>query len=49
MRELLVLQPGEGESVNGLAELYRFVQGTVTRSAQADMSAPADKIRRIIT
>ena len=49
MRELLVLQPGEAESVNGLAELYRFVQGTVTRSAQADMSAPADKIRRIIT
>lgn len=49
MRELLVMHPGEDESVNGVAELFRFVQGTVTRSAQADMSAPADKIRRIIT
>ncbi len=46
--ELLLLRPGETESDNGIAELYSFEGGVMNRSPEVRMSAPADKIKRII-
>lgn len=46
--ELLVLKPGDSDSDNGVAELYSIAGDTVNRSAEVNMSAPADKIKRII-
>ncbi len=46
--ELLLLRPGETESDNGIAELYSFENGTMNRSPEVRMSAPADKIKRIL-
>ena len=48
MAELLILRPGDSDSDNGVAELYSFVNGEMTRSPEVNMSAPADKIKRII-
>jgi len=47
--ELLVLRPGETVSAKGIAELYSFQGGTVNRNAQLTMSAPADKVKRVIS
>lgn len=47
-RELLILRPGENDADNGVAELYSMQSGTLERSAQVNMSEPADKIRRIM-
>ena len=46
--ELLILRPGESELENGIAELYSFTGGAVNRYPEIAMSAPADKIKRII-
>lgn len=46
--ELLLLRPGDSDSDNGVAELYSFDGGILNRSPQVNMSAPADKIKRII-
>lgn len=46
--ELLILRPDDSDSENGVAELYSEDNGTMARSAQVNMSAPADKIKRII-
>ena len=48
MSELLILRPGDSDSDNGVAELYSFDAGVMNRSAEVNMSAPADKIKRII-
>ena len=48
MAELMILRPGDTDSDNGIAELYSFAEGEMSRSAQVNMSAPADKIKRII-
>jgi len=48
LSELLVLRPGESDSDNGIAELYNFQGDTVKRYPQISMSAPADKIKRMI-
>ncbi len=47
--ELLLLHPDIADSENGVAELYSIKNGEVLRSTQVKMSAPADKIKRIIT
>ncbi len=46
--ELLLLRPGETESDNGIAELYSFDDGAMSRSPEVRMSAPADHIKRIL-
>lgn len=48
MSELLILRPGDSDSDNGIAELYSFTDEEMTRSTEVNMSAPADKIKRII-
>lgn len=47
--ELLILRPGESESDNGIAELYNFQDNVVNRYPQMVMSAPVDKIKRVIS
>lgn len=46
--ELLILRPGDTDSDNGVAELYSITDGQLQRSPEVNMSAPADKIKRII-
>ncbi len=46
--ELLVLRPGSVETDNGVAELYSMSGGAMERSAEVNMSEPADKIKRIM-
>lgn len=46
--ELLVLRPGESESDNGVAELYRFANGAMERSQEVNISKPASSIKRIM-
>lgn len=45
--ELMVLRPGESDEDNGLAELYRFVDGALTRSDQITLSESTDRLKRI--
>lgn len=47
-QELLILRPGENDADSGVAELYSMSSGTLERSAQVNMSEPADHIRRIM-
>lgn len=46
--EMLVLRPGATDSDNGTAELYGFYAGTIECLGRADMSEPADKVKRIM-
>ena len=46
--DLLILRPDDSASENGVAELYSADGDTMARSEQVNMSAPADKIKRII-
>jgi len=46
--ELLLLRPGAVDSDNGVAELYSIKNETMERSAEVNMSEPADKIKRIM-
>ncbi len=48
MRDLFILRPGPKEGSNGIAELYSLASGTVERSAEANMSRPAEKIKRLM-
>lgn len=48
LSELLILRPGMEDSDNGVAELYGFEDGNMERSAEANMSEPADRIKRIM-
>ena len=47
--ELFVLRPGQTETDNGAAEVYRIRNDSVERSNEVDMSRPADQLKRIIT
>lgn len=47
--ELLVLRPGASDMDRGVAELYGFDAGTIECLGQADMSEPADRMKRIMS
>lgn len=47
--ELMILCPGQQETDNGVAELYRFRDGVAERSTEVNMSEPVDKLKRVIT
>lgn len=46
--EVLVLRPGQADTDNGVAELYRCGTGGVERSMEVSMSEPVDQIKRIM-
>jgi len=46
-KELMILRPGQLDTDNGIAELYRVNGGMMERSNEAPMSGPADKLKRI--
>ena len=46
--ELLVLRPGQAASDTGVAELYTMKTGIIERSNEVSMSAPVDKLKRIL-
>ena len=48
LSELFVLRPGQTDGDNGIAELYSMDGGSVERSAEMNMSRPADKIKRMM-
>ena len=48
-KELFILRPGETETDNGVAELYRMKNGIIERSNEATMSQPVDRLKRVIT
>lgn len=45
--ELMVLRPGESDEDNGLAELYRFADGNLSRSDQVGLSETTERLKRI--
>lgn len=47
--ELMILRPGQTETQNGVAVLFGVENGTMERSAELDMSGPADRLKRVIT
>ena len=49
LAELFVIHPGSTEIENGVAELYSLKDGTAERSNEVNMSAPADKLKRIVS
>ena len=48
LSELFVLRLGQTDGDNGIAELYSMDGGSVERSAEMNMSRPADKIKRMM-
>ena len=46
--EVLVLRPGQNDTDNGVAELYRCGTDGIERSAEISMSEPVDQIKRIM-
>ena len=48
LSELFILRPGLTDGDNGIAELYSMDGGSVERSAEMNMSRPADKIKRMM-
>ncbi len=46
--ELLLLKPGQTNSDNGIAQLFSIQDNTLLRSPEINMSASADKIKRLI-
>jgi len=47
LSELFLLRPGEGATDNGVAELYSIRNGVMERSNEANMSVPAEKLKRV--
>ena len=47
-KELMILRSGHTGTDNGVAELYRVVDGAMERSNEASMSEPTDHLKRII-
>lgn len=47
--ELFVLRPGQTDTANGVAELYRFLNNGLERSNEVNMSGPADQLKRILS
>ena len=48
LSELMILRPGTVSSEQGIAELFGFENGAIERSAEINMSGPADSIKRIM-
>ena len=48
MRELMVISQGATDHANAVASLYSYEEGTMVRSAEANLSAPAENIKRIM-
>lgn len=48
LSELFVLRPGQTDADNGVAELYGVEKGIMERSNEVNMSAPPDKLKRVI-
>lgn len=46
--EVLVLRPGQADTDNGVAELYRCDPDGMERSTEVSMSEPVDQIKRIM-
>jgi len=46
--ELMLIQPGESDNPNGIAVLYWFREGEMSRSREAELSRPADSVKRIM-
>ncbi len=46
--ELFLLRPGQTDTDNGIAELYRMSDSGMERSNEVNMSAPPDKLKRIL-
>ena len=46
--ELFLLRPGQTDTDNGIAELYQVEKGAMERSNEVNMSAPPDKLKRIL-
>lgn len=46
--ELMLLAPGTMETDNGVAVLYGMENGSMERSREADMSEPAERLKRIL-
>lgn len=46
--ELMVITPGEAEETNAVAALYSYESGSMTRSAEAALSASCENIKRIM-
>ncbi len=47
--ELMLLQPGETDADQGVAVLYSCAAGTMERTREAELSASADSVKRIMT
>lgn len=47
--DLFVLRPGRTDTDCGIVELYSAPDGTVTRSAEVNLSQPAGQLKRIMT
>lgn len=47
--EIMIIRPGQSDTDNGVAELYRMVNGAMEKTNDAPVSGPADKLRRVIT
>ena len=46
--ELMLISPGATEADHAVAALYAYSNGILTRSNEVDLSAPADRIKRIM-
>lgn len=46
--ELMVISQAETEGTNGVAFLYSYHSGTMVRSAESSLSAPPERIKRIM-
>ena len=48
MAELMVISQGATDNANAVASLYSYEGGAMVRSAEANLSAPAENIKRIM-
>lgn len=48
LMDLMVISPGGSEEENAVATLYRYMDGTMTRSREARLSEQSDNIKRIM-
>jgi len=46
--ELMLIQPGETDADRGHAVLHRFIDGVMERTHEAELSASADSVKRIM-
>lgn len=48
LSEMFVLRPGQTDTDNGVAELYKMDGGSIERYNEVTMSQPVDKLKRIL-